>query len=98
MNEPQGNVPQASVASGVGTKPVVLPELFTGEEDFVEWLNHFENVAAINSWGAAGAICRAFWWPLGRRENIQTPTGTFLLARPTERRTELVPNMPYMCQ
>ena len=52
MTEPLGNVPQASAASGVGTKPVVLPELFTGEGDFVEWLDHFENVAAINSWDA----------------------------------------------
>ena len=50
--EPQDNVPQASAASGVGTKPVMLPELFTWEGDFVEWLDHFENVAAINSWGA----------------------------------------------
>ena len=52
MNKPLDNVPQASAASGVGTKPVMLPELFTGEGDFVEWLDHFENVAAINSWGA----------------------------------------------
>ena len=45
-NIPQINVPQESTASGVGTKPVVLPELFTGEGDFVEWLDHFENVVA----------------------------------------------------
>ena len=36
MNDPQDNIPQvnasqASTTSGVGTKPVMLPELITGE-------------------------------------------------------------------
>ena len=31
-------------------RPVVLPEIFTGEGNFDDWISHFESVAAINKW------------------------------------------------
>ena len=33
-------------------KPVVLPESFSGEGSWGDWLDHFNNVAAVNSWDA----------------------------------------------
>ena len=32
------------------TQPSVLPDLFTGEGDFSEWIHHFESVAVVNGW------------------------------------------------
>ena len=31
-------------------KPVVLPDAYTGEGSWDEWLEHFENVAAVSKW------------------------------------------------
>ena len=31
-------------------RPVILPEVFSGEEDFCEWIQHFESVAVVNRW------------------------------------------------
>lgn len=31
-------------------RPLVLPEPFNGETDYCDWIDHFENVAAVNSW------------------------------------------------
>ena len=31
-------------------RPVVLPEVFTGERDFSHWIRHFESVAVVNGW------------------------------------------------
>lgn len=31
-------------------KPVVLPEPFSGEGNVDEWIDHFENVSAVNRW------------------------------------------------
>ena len=33
-------------------KPVVLPESFSGEGSWGDWLDHFNNVAPVNSWDA----------------------------------------------
>ena len=32
------------------SRPLVLPEPFTGEIDYCDWIDHFENVAAVNAW------------------------------------------------
>ena len=32
------------------TCPLVLPEVFDGQKSFDEWVSHFENVSAVNSW------------------------------------------------
>ena len=34
----------------VPARPVVLPETFTGEQNFDHWVSHFESVAAVNKW------------------------------------------------
>ena len=31
-------------------KPLVLPEVFTGEKNWEEWIDHFDSVAAVNGW------------------------------------------------
>lgn len=31
-------------------RPLVLPEPFNGETDYCDWIDHFENVAAVNAW------------------------------------------------
>ena len=31
-------------------RPVVLPEVFSGEGDFSHWIRHFESVAVVNGW------------------------------------------------
>jgi hypothetical protein len=36
----------------MATRPVVTPELYSGEGSFDEWLDHFDSVAKINGWGA----------------------------------------------
>ena len=30
--------------------PVVLPEVFSREGDFSDWIRHFESVAVVNEW------------------------------------------------
>ena len=32
------------------TRPLVLPEIFTGEGNFDHWISHFESVSAVNKW------------------------------------------------
>ena len=34
----------------MATKPLVLPETYAGEGEWSQWICHFENVAAVNSW------------------------------------------------
>ena len=31
-------------------RPLVLPEPFCGEASLSDWVDHFENVAAVNGW------------------------------------------------
>ena len=31
-------------------RPLVLPEVFSGEENFDDWIGHFEDVSAVNMW------------------------------------------------
>ena len=38
------------------TRPLVLPELFTGDEDVDQWFQHFEDVAAVNTWDEAAML------------------------------------------
>ena len=37
-------------------RPLVLPEPFTGETDYCDWIDHFENVAAVNGWDDAAKL------------------------------------------
>ena len=34
----------------MSTRPLVLPEMFAGEEDGDQWFEHFEDIAAVNAW------------------------------------------------
>ena len=36
-------------------RPLVLPETFSGEGSWDEWITHFENVAAVNAWNTDAA-------------------------------------------
>ena len=44
--------PDVPVADGraVIKRPVVMPELFTGEEEWEEWMSVFEACAEVNGW------------------------------------------------
>ena len=32
------------------SRPLVLPEVYSGEGDFDDWISHFESVSAVNGW------------------------------------------------
>ena len=33
-----------------GSRPLVLPNPFSGDQNWTEWIGHFEDVAAVNEW------------------------------------------------
>ena len=37
-------------------KPVVLPNVFPGEKNWDEWIDHFDSVAAVNGREAAAKL------------------------------------------
>ena len=37
-------------------KPVVLPDMFTGEKSWDEWIDHFDSVTAVNGWEDAAKL------------------------------------------
>ena len=41
---------QIGVVGRMATRPVVLPETYSGDKDLEQWVYHFENVAAVNEW------------------------------------------------
>jgi len=32
------------------TRPLVLPDPFSGDDNFDHWISHFESVSAVNKW------------------------------------------------
>ena len=40
----------------MATKPLVLPDTYTGEKSWKEWEYHFNNVAAVNDWDAENKL------------------------------------------
>ena len=38
------------------SRPAVLPELYTGEKSWDEWIHHFESVATVNGWDGAAKL------------------------------------------
>ena len=38
------------------TRPLLLPDLFNGEESWEEWRFHFLNVTAVNEWNEAHCL------------------------------------------
>ena len=37
----------------MASRPAVIPEAFTGDGEWTQWLYHFENTAAVNEWNEA---------------------------------------------
>ena len=37
-------------------KPLVLPDVFTGEKSWDEWKGHFDSVAEVNGWSEAAKL------------------------------------------
>jgi len=31
-------------------RPLIYPEIFSGDKDFSEWIQHLENMAVVNGW------------------------------------------------
>lgn len=42
----------------MATHPAVLPETYSGEGSFTDWLDHFESVAVVNDWDD---LARILW-------------------------------------
>ena len=40
----------------MAARPVVLPEPYNGESRWDEWISHFEDVAAVNTWDAGAKL------------------------------------------
>ena len=37
-------------------RPLLLPETYSGESNFDDWISHFETVASINEWDDAAKL------------------------------------------
>ena len=37
----------------MASRPAVLPEMYSGEGSFTEWIDHFDSVAEVNAWDDA---------------------------------------------
>lgn len=57
--ERPGSPELAAVSARLLARPVVLPDTYSGEAgscNWVDWIEHFENVAAVNGWDDAAKI------------------------------------------
>ncbi|KAL5460388.1 hypothetical protein EMCRGX_G033834 [Ephydatia muelleri] len=68
----------------MANRPYVLPELFNGEKDFVEWVDHFGDVAAINRWGEDAKLA----WLKVRRLTDRAQTAFKRLPQSTKEKFE----------
>ena len=50
--------PTSATSTPAKPRPLVLPEPFSGDGCFSDWIEHFESVAAVNSWDEAA---KALW-------------------------------------
>ena len=40
----------------MASRPLVLPDSFSGEGNWSQWIYHFENVAEVNEWEDAKRV------------------------------------------
>ena len=45
---PKGS--ESAIASRPSDKPVIIPEVYSGEQPWEDWIDQFESIAAINGW------------------------------------------------
>ena len=63
------------------SRPLVIPEPFTGEGSWDQWIFHFENIAEVNKWDAAGKL----QWLKVRLADVRK-----LLSKGFQRKTQLI--------
>ena len=54
---------------GPNHRPLVLPDRFSGKEEWSQWISHFDNVAAVNTWNEAQNL---LWLKVCLTERAQT--------------------------
>ena len=51
------------------TRPLVLPDAFTGDTSWSDWVNHFEAAARVNGWDD---VIKLNWLPVRLMGKAQT--------------------------
>ena len=51
-------------------QPLVLPEVFSGEASWDQWIFHFKNAARVNGWD--DTVCRLHWLKIQLNSMAQT--------------------------
>ncbi len=54
---------------GPNHRPLVLPDRYSGKEEWSQWISHFDNVAAVNTWNEAQKL---LWLKVRLTERAQT--------------------------
>ena len=54
---------------GPNHRPLVLPDRFSGKEEWSQWISHFDNVTAVNKWNEAQ---KRLWLKVRLTERAQT--------------------------
>ena len=67
-------------------RPLVLPETFSGDGCFSDWIEHFENVVAVNSWDDAA---KALWLWVRLKPKQLISVCLMMLGRATRTRSRL---------
>lgn len=56
-----GSTARTSTTSTTRPRPLVSPEIFSGESNWTDWVDHFETVATVNGWDDATKLT---WLPV----------------------------------
>ena len=52
------------------SRPAVLPEIYSGEKSWDEWIHHFESIATVNEWNGAAKLNWLRVWLTGRAGTV----------------------------